>query len=164
MPRVLGYGTVRPEKVWNAAAQVSGEIVYVHANFKKGAILPAGTEIIRISPADYELAIAQTEANIRASDAKLKELQVSEQNTQLTLEIEQRGLELREKELARKQSLLKSGTVAQSAVDQESRDTLAQRQKVQDLKMHCVSSRPSRRLRRSRRRCSSRSLKPPGST
>lgn len=133
VPRVLGYGTVRPEKVWNAAAQVSGEVVYVHANFKKGAILPAGTEIIRISPADYELTIAQTEANIRASDAKLKELQVSEQNTRLTLEIEQRALELREKELARKQSLLKSGTVAQSAVDQESRDTLAQRQKVQDL-------------------------------
>lgn len=133
VPRLLGYGTVRPEKVWNASAQVSGEVVYVHPNFKKGAILPEGTEIIRISPADYELAIAQAEANIRASDAKLTELQVSEQNTRLTLEIEQRGLDLREKELARKQSLLKSGTVAQSAVDQESRDTLTQRQKVQEL-------------------------------
>lgn len=133
VPRVLGYGSVKPEKVWNAAAQVSGEIVYVHHNFKKGAILPAGTELIRISPADYELAIAQAEANIRSSEAKLTELDVSQENTRLALAIEQRGLELREKELARKQELLASGTVAQSAVDQESRDTLAQRKKVQDL-------------------------------
>ncbi len=133
VPRVLGYGTVSPEKIWNAAAQVSGEVVYVHEDFKKGAILPADTEILRISPADYELAIAQAEANIRSSSAKLKELEVSEQNTQLALKIEKRGLELREKELARKQELLVSGTVAQSAVDQEMRDTLTQRQKVQDL-------------------------------
>ena len=133
VPRVLGYGTVSPEKVWNAAAQVSGEVVYVHPNFKKGAILPAGTEIIRISPVDYELAIAQAEANIRSSEAKLKELEVSEQNTRLALAIEERGLELRETELARKEKLLASGTVAQSAVDQERRDTLTQRQKVQEL-------------------------------
>ena len=133
VPRVLGYGTVSPEKIWNAAAQVSGEIVYVHKDFKKGAILPADTEILRISPADYELAIAQSEANIRSSGAKLTELEVSEQNTKLALKIEQRALELREKELARKQELLASGTVAQSAVDQEMRDTLTQRQRVQDL-------------------------------
>lgn len=133
VPRVLGYGTVSPEKIWNAAAQVSGEIVYVHDDFKKGAILPADTEILRISPEDYELAIAQAEANIRSSDAKLTELEVSEENTKLALKIEQRSLELREKELARKQELLASGTVAQSAVDQEARDTLTQRQRVQEL-------------------------------
>ena len=133
VPRVLGFGTVSPEKTWNAAAQVSGEIVHVHEDFKKGAILPANTEILRISAADYDLAIAQAEANIRSSEAKLKELEVSGQNTRLALKIEQRSLELREKELARKQELLASGTVAQSAVDQEARDTLTQRQRVQDL-------------------------------
>ena len=133
VPRVLGYGTVSPEKVWNAVAQVSGEIVYVHPEFKKGAILRKDTEILRISPIDYELAITQAEANIRSSEAKLKELEVTGENTQAALAIEQRALELREKELARKEELLKSGTVAQSAVDQERRDTLAQRKKVQDL-------------------------------
>lgn len=133
VPRILGYGTVTPAKVWNAVAQVSGEIVYVHPDFKKGAILPKDTELVRISPADYELAIAQSEANIRSAEAKLKELEVSEENTKAALAIEKRALELREKELARKQELLKSGTVSQSSVDQESRDVLAQRQRVQDL-------------------------------
>ena len=133
VPRVLGFGTVQPEKVWNAVAQVAGEVIYVHPNFKKGAILPAGTEILRISPADYELEIAQAEANIRSSDAKLRELEVSEENTKLTLDIEQRALELRETELDRQQKLLASGTASRSTVDQAMRDTLAQRQKVRDL-------------------------------
>ena len=133
VPRVLGYGSVSPEKIWNASAQVSGEIIYVHENFKKGAILPADTEILRISPTDYELAIAQAKANIRSSAAKLKELEVSEENTKLALEIERRSLELHETDLKRKQELLASGTVSQLVVDDEIRDTLAQRQRVQDL-------------------------------
>lgn len=133
VPRALGYGTVSPEKVWNAVAQVSGEIVHVDENFKKGAILPAETEILRISSADYELAIAQGEANIRASEARLKELGVTQENTRLALDIEKRALDLRETELVRKQKLLLSGAVAQSVVDQEARDTLVQRQKVQEL-------------------------------
>ena len=133
VPRVLGYGAVAPEKVWNAAAQVGGEIIYVHENFKKGAILPAETEIVTISPTDYELAIAQAEANIRSSAAKLTELEVSEENTKLALVIERRSLELHEADLARKQELLETGTVSQLVVDDEIRDTLAQRQRVQEL-------------------------------
>ncbi|MGI9412611.1 MAG: efflux RND transporter periplasmic adaptor subunit [Hyphomicrobiales bacterium] len=133
VPRVLGFGTVSPEKVWDAVAQVSGEVVYVHPNFKKGAILPAGTEILRISPADYELEIAEAEANIRSSDAKLQELKVSEENTQLTLQIEQHTLKLLEVDLDRKQKLLKSGTASRSSVDETLRATLGQRQKVREL-------------------------------
>ena len=134
VPRVLGYGTVRPAKVWNAVAQVAGEVVSVHPDLKKGAILKAGTEIISISPLDYELAIAQAEANIRATEARLKELAVDQTNTRQSLEIEARALKIRETELARKEQLLTRGTVSQSAVDQETRDTLAQTMRVQDLR------------------------------
>lgn len=134
IPRVIGFGEVQPGKVWNAIAQVSGEITYVHSELKKGAIMQAGTEIIRISAVDYELAIKEAEANIRSGEAKLKELDVSKQNTNLSLEIEERALTVRETELKRKQDLVKRGTTSQSAVDQEFRDTLSQRKKVQDLK------------------------------
>ena len=133
VPRVLGYGSVRPSKVWNGVAQVSGEVVALHPDFKKGAIMAAGSEIVRISPSDYELAIAQAEANIRAAEARLEELSISAENTRANLKIEKRVLELRQAELARKTKLLERGTVAQAAVDQEMRDTLAQRKAVQDL-------------------------------
>ncbi len=133
IPRVIGYGTVQPSKVWEAVAQVSGEAVYVHPDFKKGAILEAGTEIVRISPSDYELAIAQAEANIRSTDASLRELAVSEENTRRSLGIEQRSLQIRETELDRTSQLRARGTVSQSAVDEQTRAVLAQRKNVQDL-------------------------------
>ncbi len=133
VPRVTGFGSVYPGTVWSAIAQVAGEVTYVHPDLKKGAILPAGLEIVRISPADFELARNQAEANIRSAKAKLAELKVTEVNTADLLKIEKRGLELRESELNRKRDLLARGTVAQSALDLEQRETLAQRKKVQDL-------------------------------
>ncbi len=133
VPRVTGFGSVYPGTVWSAIAQVAGEVIYVHPGLKKGAILTAGTEIVRISPADFELAIAQAKANIRSAEAKLAELEVTETNTADLLMIEKRGLELREAELKRKQNLLERGAIAQSALDLEQRETLAQRKRTQDL-------------------------------
>ncbi|NNE20994.1 MAG: efflux RND transporter periplasmic adaptor subunit [Rhizobiales bacterium] len=134
VPRVTGFGSIYPGTVWSATAQVSGEVIYVDPQLKKGAILPKGTEIVRISPADFELAISQAEANIRSAEAKLAELTVTEANTADLLKIEQQGMELREAELKRKQELFAQGTVAQSALQLEQRETVAQRKKLQDLK------------------------------
>lgn len=133
VPRVTGFGSVEPGQVWSAIAQVSGEVVYVHPNLKKGAILPAGTEIVRISTADIDLAISQAQANIRSTEAKLAEIEVSETNTAAILQIEMRSLKLLEAELKRKEALRERGALAQAAVEQEQRATLAQRKKVQDL-------------------------------
>ncbi len=133
VPRVTGFGSVYPGTVWSAIAQVQGEVIYVHPALKKGAILPGGTEIVRISPADYDLAVSQAEANIRSAEAKLAELQVTETNTADLLKIERHGLNLREAELKRKRELFEGGTVAQSALQLEQRETVAQRKKVQDL-------------------------------
>ncbi len=133
VPRVTGFGNVAPGTIWNAIAQVAGEVIYVHPGLKKGAILAGGTEIVRISPADYKLAISQAEANIRSAEAKLAELKVTETNTIDLLEIEKRSLALLEAELARKEDLFERGTVAQSVLELAQRETLAQRKKIQDL-------------------------------
>ena len=134
VPRVIGFGSVYPGTVWSATAQVAGEVIYVDPKLKKGAILPAGTEIVRISPANFDLAISQAEANIRSAEAKLAELEVTGANTADLLKIEEQGMVLREAELERKQELFTRGTVAKSALELEQRETLAQRKKLQDLK------------------------------
>ncbi len=133
VPRVVGYGSVEPVRIWQAVPQVSGRVVMVHPDFKKGAILRAGTEIVRIAPTDYQIAIRQAEANIRSAKAKLDELNVNETNTQASLNIEKQLLKITEQELARMLRLQKQGTVAQATVDQEQRDTLTQRTKVLNL-------------------------------
>jgi RND family efflux transporter MFP subunit len=58
---------------------------------------------------------------------------VSEQNTADLLEIEKRSLDLRQSELKRKKDLFAQGTVAQSALESEQREFLAQTKKVQDI-------------------------------
>lgn len=133
VPTVSGFGTVQPAKTWQAVVQAAGEVDYMHPGLKRGAVMRAGTEIIRISPRDYELAIAQAQANIGKADAQIIEFDLSEENTRASLEIERQSLKIRERELDRKEKLVASGATSRTALDQETRDTLIQRKKVQDL-------------------------------
>ena len=66
-------------------------------------------------------------------EAKLKELQVSEENTRATLKIERSSVVIDQADLDRKRKLLARGTVSQSVVDEEERQLLAQTKKIQDL-------------------------------
>ena len=132
-PRIVGYGTVRPSRVWNAIAQVGGKVVYTHPDLKKGAIIPAGTEIITIAPDDYRLAIAQAEAGIRATEAKLAELDVTERNTRSLLELERQALDIVRKDYERKKTLRARGTIADATLEQALKALLAQRKLVQSL-------------------------------
>ncbi len=134
VPRALGFGNVTPGTVWEAVAEVAGKIVKIHPLLKAGAILPKDTVILKIEPTDYQLAQQSTEADIRAIDAQISELKTREKNTNASLGIERRSLALNEKDLKRKQALLKRRAVSQAAVDQEERTLLARRQSMQSLR------------------------------
>ena len=134
VPRALGYGSVQPGRVWEAVAEVSGAVIYRHPELEKGAILRAGTELLRIDPTDYRLAVAQIEANVRSTEAQLAVLDVRASNTKRSLAIEERSIGLARKELERKQRLVRQGTVSQAAVDQEERAVLVGEQAVQNLR------------------------------
>ncbi len=134
VPRALGYGNAKPGKVWQAVAEVKGKIIEIHPQLKRGAILLAGTVLLRIDPTEYELAIAQMEANIQNIQAQLDELEIKEKNYLASLKIEQSSLALSEKELQRIQNLRAKDLVAQSQLDQETRNVLSQRKNVQSFK------------------------------
>ena len=134
VPRALGYGSVRPGRVWEAVGEVGGAVVYRHPELEKGAILRAGTVLLRIDPTDYRLAVAQIEAGIRSTEAQLAVLDVRVSNTKRSLAIEERSIGLARKELERKQRLVRQGTVSQAVVDQEERAVLAGEQAVQNLR------------------------------
>ncbi|MEZ5583124.1 MAG: biotin/lipoyl-binding protein [Candidatus Competibacteraceae bacterium] len=133
VPRALGYGNVEPGKTWEAVSEISGTIIALNPQLKRGALLGAGEELLRIDPTDFELAAAQIQADIQALQAQLAELAVRETNTRTSLAIEQEALTLSEKELARKRQLADKGTVTRSDLDQEERNALAQRQNLQSL-------------------------------
>jgi len=132
-PLVTGFGLVAPAETFEAIAQVGGTVAWVNPELARGAVLPAGAELLRIAADDYDLALAQAEANTRAAQAKLAELAVSADNQRAALEIERDVLTLRADELARVEALREGGSRAQAAVDTARAAWLAQRQKVQSI-------------------------------
>ena len=133
VPRAVGYGSVQPRSVWNGVAQVPGKVIERHPDLDAGTLFDAGTVLLRIDPADYELARAQTAARIASVHAELAELAAREANTQSSIEIEQRALALADADLDRKRTLLRRGNVSQAAVDEAERLVLTQRQRLQEL-------------------------------
>lgn len=132
-PMVIGFGLASPARTYEAIAQVGGTVEYVNPDLEKGAILPAGSVLLRLSPADYDLAIAQALANIRAVEAVLTELEVSEKNQISALIIEKEARALKVADLARVEKLFTRGAVSQNSLDDARALLLAQRQKVQAI-------------------------------
>jgi len=121
-----GYGQVQPARVWTAVSQVAGRVTYIHPKLRDGEILPEGTELVHIDPKDYELALAQAQA-------ELAELNAQEKNARASLNIEKRNRELAEKELERIQKLVTKGTSSQSKADETERAMLTYSASVQNL-------------------------------
>ena len=132
-PAITGFGVVAPERTFEAVAEVGGRIAYVNPDLRDGQILPAGSVLLRLSPTDFNLAIAQAQANIRAAQARLAELDVSEQNQRLALAIEQDVLAVKLSDLERAEALFTAGTMARGTRDAARAAHLAQRQKVQGI-------------------------------
>ncbi len=132
-PSLTGYGLVAPSRTYEAIAQVGGTAEYVNPALRKGEILPEGTLLLRLSPEDFNLATAQARANIRAAEAKLAELAVSEENQRAALAIEEDVLALKATDLARSESLFASQAISQSVLDGARAAHLAQSQKVQGI-------------------------------
>ncbi|MBF0444642.1 MAG: efflux RND transporter periplasmic adaptor subunit [Magnetococcales bacterium] len=126
-PTAQGYGPVQPAKVWAAVSQVSGRIVESHPQLQDGEFIPQGAVLVRIDPVDYELALAQ-------SNAELAELAVQEENYKASLNIEKRNLILSQNKLQRKRKLVEQNTSSQSQVDEAEQGMLAKSMAVQNLK------------------------------
>lgn len=131
VPTARGHGTARPSRTWEAVAQIKGKIVEKHPALQKGAILDMDSLILRIDPTDYELAVAQAEADIQATRAQLDELAAKAVNTDASLKIEQAALTLNQKELERKRQLVGKGGISRSDLESQERSLLAQQQSVQ---------------------------------
>ncbi len=143
IPVAEGYGIVQPAQIWAAVSQVSGRVVYMHPLLRNGGMIAAGTELIRIDPADYELALVQAQN-------ELAELNIQGDNAGASLAIEKRNLALTEKELARKKKLAGQGSISKSSADEAERAMLSTRSLVQNLQNTLALLPVQRKLQASR--------------
>lgn len=102
---ITAYGTSRAAEVWTAIAEVKGRAVEVNPCFEPGEILPAGTVLVRIDRIDYELARDRFQAEAKAKQLQIKELNQSEDDLREVLKLQQRQLELAQAEYERERKL-----------------------------------------------------------
>ncbi|MDX8350047.1 hypothetical protein SLH49_18815 [Cognatiyoonia sp. IB215446] len=133
VPFAVGYGRVEAEDTWSAISQVEGRTVFVADDLDVGRVLSEGTEIVRIDPRDYEIALARATAARDSALASLEELEATEANTRSTIELETRIEDVLRGELERQQTLLERGSVPQATVDASVRALLAQEKVVLNL-------------------------------
>ncbi|MHA1597870.1 MAG: efflux RND transporter periplasmic adaptor subunit [Alphaproteobacteria bacterium] len=127
VPRAIGYGTVKPARTWEAVAEVAGQVAWVSDDLKNGHTVKAGAELLRIEDANYRLVLAQTEAQLQASDVKNK-------TTRTSLAITEKELALLRDDYKRKKGLAAKGVVSKIIVEAANRQMLGGESQVQNLK------------------------------
>jgi len=133
IPRVTGYGYVEPTETWEAIPEVSGRIVEIHPELKKGTFIAKGDLLMRIDPQSYGLAESRGLANVVNVDAQLIELEQEESNTKQILDIQNQAFKLAKQEFARNQDLFKKGYISASEMDMEEKSLLAQETSIKNL-------------------------------
>ncbi len=128
-----GYGNVEPRVTVNAKAEVSGKIVYIHPDLRKGASLPKGTVVLRIEPTTFEFSLEQSRAGLSGNQSSLRQLETEEESTRSLLKIVRKNLSVQKKEFKRIQEIWKKKLVARSSVDAEEQKVLQLKQQVADL-------------------------------
>ena len=132
-PQVTGFGQVRPKQQWSAIAEVTGEILYKSPKLAKGEHVFSSTELLRIDPLKYELALAQAEADLNSNQLQLAKLEQEQRNLAKNLEIEQSRLVLQQQENKRLTKLTKQGMLPQSDLDTQRVQLLTQEKVVQEV-------------------------------
>lgn len=145
-PVARGWGNARASETWAAVAEVNGQIVFRHEDLESGRLIAEGTTVLEIDPSNYELAIAQAEADLAALAAEQAQLDAEEDNTRRILALEEERLALAEEDLARTQLLVERGTVPETRADEQERATLQIRRTVAELR-NTLALLPSRRDR-----------------
>ena len=132
-PSVVGYGLAQPARSWRAVAQVSGIITSIHPKLDNGTIVQKGERLVQIDTTDYELAIDRATAEIAGVEAQIAELKQSQDNDAAMLKIEQRSLELVQRDLDRYTQSDIRRAVSAAETDAKERDLLQQKSIVQKL-------------------------------
>jgi len=133
VPRVVSYGYVEADRTWQAIPEVSGKIIAVNENLKKGYFLKQGDVLLKIDTTNYGLAETRGMADLMNVDAKLKELEQSRKNTQQLLAIEKKSLASVGQELKRKRELFSNEYISASDLEREERNFLGHQTTVNNL-------------------------------
>jgi RND family efflux transporter MFP subunit len=133
IPKVTGFGTVQPCKVWKAYPEVSGKIIWLSDRLDVGEFFKKGQKLLQIDSSVYKLKIIQQKAEIKKIEANILELTAKKKNYKATLELQRRSLILSLKEQKRQRELARKKVVSESALEKQQITTLTQQNSLQNI-------------------------------
>ncbi|KDM93419.1 efflux RND transporter periplasmic adaptor subunit [Photobacterium galatheae] len=143
-PRLTGHGFIEPAVKVKAIAEVSGTVSQVSPLLKQGSLVNQGEVLVELDPADYQLALNQTEAELAIARANLAELAQTEKTLKRRKALIQDTITVAKRELDRKRTLNQRGAQSASQVDGE-RQKLIQLQQEQALLENELAVLPAKR-------------------
>jgi RND family efflux transporter MFP subunit len=133
IPKVTGFGTVTPCKIWKGYPEVSGKIVWLSDHLDVGEFFKKGQKLLQIDDSVYKLKVIRQKAEIKKIEANLLELAAKEKNYRATLSLQKRTLLLSIKEQKRQRGLAQRKVVSESTLEKQQITTLTQHNNVQNI-------------------------------
>ncbi|WP_420862650.1 efflux RND transporter periplasmic adaptor subunit [Algirhabdus cladophorae] len=125
-----GFGRAEATKTWTGVAEVEGRLTLFPDVLQIGARIGKDDLMFEIDPRDYEIRVAQAQADVLSAEADLERIKVNAANTEATLVVQREILEVFRDERDRMASLVQRGSVAQTSLDSANRSYLSQQATV----------------------------------
>ena len=130
-PRLILYGTTVSARQVEIRARVSGPVIETSPSLVEGGAIAKGETVLAIDPFDYRNSVADIEAQLAETRARVEELEASIASEKVSLGHARGQVALAEEDLARAEPLAKRGAVTERTVD-ERRQILLQRRQAAD--------------------------------
>lgn len=133
-PTAVGFGYTKPAHEWEAQAEIDGTVIRISENFKDGALIRQGSEILKIDPSSYELELVKLNAEIEVT-------KLTDQTIRKSIKIAEKDYQVQKAEYDRAAGLAKSGHLSKSEKDKTARELLGSQQQLQTLKNNLAINR-----------------------
>ncbi|MEM8736627.1 MAG: efflux RND transporter periplasmic adaptor subunit [Planctomycetota bacterium] len=132
-PKIVGYGTARAVRTWTATAEVGGQVELIHPDLRSGNAVRKGEVLLKIDPLDYQMRAEQRRSELIQAQSQLDQMRLALEADTASLEIQQRLLTVRKRDVERLESLKSSLASSESERDATIATMLQQAQTVQNL-------------------------------
>lgn len=133
-PKVVGYGTAQPARLWRAVTEIDGRVTATYPNLKPGEAVGQGELLVKIDPTDYRLAVERLQAEARALEAQIAEAKTTLAEDREMLKVEEESLALAKKDADRYRRLAGRESIADRQAEERLRNYLSQKRQARELR------------------------------
>ena len=131
-PQLVLYGNIVAGREVELRPLVSGRVIRVAGTFADGGIVRKGDLLVEIDPFDYRIAVTERKAQLAEAQARLTEIEADLKGEKALIGHERNQIALRQRDLARRKSLVERGAGTVKLLDDSKLALSAQRQRLDE--------------------------------